>query len=79
MIRSYWLAFPLVLSIMMPVVAQESRRGSDRARGGFRGGGQLPSVGSMLASLNVVDEQGANFSTDTLRGSYTVLVFGCLT
>lgn len=78
MIRSSWLAFPLILSITMPVIAQESRRGSERARSGFRGG-QLPKVGSMLPSLKVVDELGTNFSTDTLRGSYTVLVFGCLT
>ena len=79
MIRSCWFAFPLVLSITMPVIAQENRRGSDRARGGFRGDGQIPSVGSMLPSLKVVDEQGTSFSTDTLRDSYTVLVFGCLT
>lgn len=30
MIRSSWLAFLLILSITMPVIAQESRRGSVR-------------------------------------------------
>jgi len=29
--------------------------------------------------VTAVDEQGQHFSTATLRGSYTVLVFGCLT
>ena len=32
-----------------------------------------------LPTVRAVDEQGRDFSTASLRGSYTVLVFGCLT
>lgn len=67
-----------------PDAAENERRPTDRTRsqrggGNFRNAGQLPKIGAMLPSLKVVDEQGKVFSTDTLRGSYTVLVFGCLT
>jgi cytochrome oxidase Cu insertion factor (SCO1/SenC/PrrC family) len=36
-------------------------------------------VGTTLPKVNVYDEQGERFSTASLKGSYTVLVFGCLT
>lgn len=39
----------------------------------------FPSGGDLLPSVRVYDEAGQPFSTDQLRGQYTVLVFGCLT
>ena len=44
-----------------------------------RGGGQLPAPGTQLPIVTAVDERGKDFSTASLRGSYTVLVFGCRT
>ena len=50
---------------------------------GSRGGGQFSRVTQLLNTqmpdVNVFDSKGAPLSTDTLKGSYTVLVFGCLT
>ena len=49
-------------------------------RPGNRGpGGELPAVGSMLPDVTLYDEHGKEFSTTSLRGHYSVLVFGCLT
>lgn len=39
----------------------------------------LPLQGKALPSVKVLDEDGQVFSTESLRGNYTVLVFGCLT
>ena len=39
----------------------------------------LPEVGSPLPDVTVLDEHGEEWSTQELRGQYTVLVFGCLT
>ena len=39
----------------------------------------LENRGTMLPNTSAYDEQGEKFSTAELRGSYTVLVFGCLT
>ncbi len=67
----------LLLSTFSPVFAQ--RGGPSRGDNPGRGGGQVPAVGTMLPDVAVIDEQGEKFSTSSLRGSYTVLVFGCLT
>jgi cytochrome oxidase Cu insertion factor (SCO1/SenC/PrrC family) len=49
-------------------------------RPGNRGpGGELPAVGSMLPDVALYDEHGEEFSTTSLRGQHSVLVFGCLT
>lgn len=40
---------------------------------------RLPEVGSSVPKVSAFDEQGQVVSTASLRGSYTVLVFGCLT
>lgn len=40
---------------------------------------RLPEVGSSIPVVRAFDEQGQVFSTASLKGSYTVLVFGCLT
>jgi cytochrome oxidase Cu insertion factor (SCO1/SenC/PrrC family) len=42
-------------------------------------GGDLPKVGSILPDVRLYDERGEEFSTKSLRGQYSVLVFGCLT
>ena len=50
---------------------------------GRTGGAQFSQVtrllNTTLPTVNVFDAQGKPLSTATLRGSYTVLVFGCLT
>lgn len=54
----------------------KSRPGSSGAstlnRSGIREGMQMPAV-------KVFDDQGKEFNTSSLKGSYTVLTFGCLT
>ena len=52
---------------------------SDRKNFEGRGAMKVPKPGTMLPDVSVYDEQGKRFSTSSLRGSYTVLVFGCLT
>ncbi|HIA63601.1 MAG TPA: hypothetical protein EYM79_02585 [Planctomycetes bacterium] len=52
--------------------------------GGRSGGGAQSSqvtrlLNTTLPTVNVFDAQGKPLSTSSLRGSYTVLVFGCLT
>lgn len=58
--------------------AQRPDRGG-LARGDAVRGGSPVRVGTMLPAVTVFDEQGKPFSTARLRGSYTVVVFGCLT
>ncbi len=75
----------LSVSFHSPAFAQRGPRPSGgepfSGAGGDRGAGrtQLPEVGTMLPVVKAFDEQGNEFSTASLRGSYTVLVFGCLT
>ncbi len=48
--------------------------------GASRGsGGNLPAVGTMVPDISLYDDHGNEFSTTSLRGQYSVLVFGCLT
>ena len=53
------------------------------AQSGRTGGAQFSQVtrllNATLPTVNVFDAQGNPLSTASLRGSYTVLVFGCLT
>lgn len=52
----------------------------NRSPAGRRGpGGDLPAVGSTLPDIKLYDDRGEQFSTGSLRGQYSVLVFGCLT
>ena len=74
MIRSAFLLIPILGCTIMPSFSQMPR--DSRSCGG---GSQIPQPGTILPTVRVVDEQGRNFSTASLRGSYTVLVFGCLT
>lgn len=48
-------------------------------RSGRGTGGNLPEVGTMLPDVSLYDDEGKEFSTTSLRGQYSVLVFGCLT
>ncbi len=43
----------------------------------FQGSG--PAVGQSLPDLRVYDAQGREFELSSLKGNYSVLVFGCLT
>ncbi len=48
--------------------------------GGSRGpGGNLPEVGSAIPDIKLYSDSGEVFSTTSLRGQYSVVVFGCLT
>jgi hypothetical protein len=38
-----------------------------------------PAVGDSISSTTIYDEKGQPFDTDAFKGSFTVLVFGCLT
>jgi cytochrome oxidase Cu insertion factor (SCO1/SenC/PrrC family) len=44
-----------------------------------RAGGDLPAVGTTVPDVMLYDASGKEFSTTSLRGEYSVLVFGCLT
>jgi len=50
---------------------------------GGRGGSRLDSsglkVGSPMPETTVFDEEGKPFKTASLKGKYSVVVFGCLT
>lgn len=39
----------------------------------------LPAVGAQLPEVEIFDERGQILPTEKLKGSYTVLVFGCMT
>ena len=39
----------------------------------------IPKAGTQLPRVQVYDDQGRPFSTDSLKENYSVLVFGCLT
>ena len=57
-----------------PAGNQDGRAGSGRGAGA-----NLPKVGSMLPDISLYDDRGEKVSTASLRGQYSVLVFGCLT
>jgi cytochrome oxidase Cu insertion factor (SCO1/SenC/PrrC family) len=75
----FW-AFLLIDST--PILAQLGGRTGGRS-GGRTGGTQFSQVTQLLntalPTVNVFDAQGKPLSTASLRGCYTVLVFGCLT
>ncbi len=73
MFRSILVAIHVfTIGVAMPASAQRNPNPK-------RGGNQLPEVGTSLPVVNAFDELGNDFSTSSLRGSYCVLVFGCLT
>jgi len=40
---------------------------------------RAPQVGERLPAIGLLDSSGNKFGLETLRGHYSVLVFGCLT
>ena len=74
MIRTAFLLFSILSCTVVPTLAQSPRDSPSRG-----GRSQIPQPGTFLPIVRAVDEQGSDFSTASLRGSYTVLVFGCLT
>lgn len=55
------------------------RIGGPGGRGGSRLGSSGLKVGSPMPEVTVFDETGKPFETASLKGKYSVVVFGCLT
>ena len=77
--------FGLILSLALAIVwagsaaAQPPRSPNADASPARRAGGTLPEVGKVIPEITLYDARGEEFSTTSLRGQYSVLVFGCLT
>ena len=71
----------LLVGVSTVLVGNAFAQPGGNVRGGpGRGpGGSLPEVGSTLPDITLYNDRGEEFSTTSLRGQYTVLVFGCLT
>ena len=84
--------FCLGAAVSMP--AQEARRERGESRksaksqksAGRSGRGRdagfeksKPAVGDLLPDVSAYDDQGRKFALKSLRGSYSVITFGCLT
>ncbi len=74
-----WLRSALV--VVMVLQASGLWAQPPRALRNRRPGAQfhLPQPGSRLPDLTVYDQEGKPLALKSLRGSWTVLVFGCLT
>ena len=70
--------FAVYLALAAVLVASTASGQGRRfgGRGGFDGG---PAIGDVLPDVTALDENGKEISLRSLRGKYTVLVFGCLT
>jgi peroxiredoxin len=40
---------------------------------------RTPAIGDPMPDLSAYDEEGGKFELSSLKGGYSVLVFGCLT
>jgi cytochrome oxidase Cu insertion factor (SCO1/SenC/PrrC family) len=65
------------IAVAQPPVAADAAEA--RQRGISRFEREAPEIGELLPNLEVIDSQGKPFPLRNLKGSYTVLVFGCLT
>ena len=67
----------LILAITCTAAAQRPRGG----RGGMaaRFEQNSPKIGAQLPDISAYDENGKKLKLRSLRGHYSVLVFGCLT
>jgi cytochrome oxidase Cu insertion factor (SCO1/SenC/PrrC family) len=84
-----WMCAGLTLGALLPGMAfaqpqAVSAGGRRDARGAASGmmrqfDEQSPPVGARLPEIAAFDHEGEPFSLEQLKGSYTVLVFGCLT
>jgi len=70
--------FALAIGLLCATSAFAQPRGG---RGGLnaRFERNSPKTGSLLPDVSAYDENGKKFKLRSLKGSYTVLVFGCLT
>jgi hypothetical protein len=68
----------LTIALATPAAAQNRGNLAGKNRGNLSDH-RIPAVGTELPELKAFDEFGNPFSTSSLRGSYSVLVFGCLT
>ena len=70
----------LLCGLLLPAVASAQQKNRPSRRGGqsatLSGG---PAVGETLPDITAFDANGKPFRLSSLKGSHTVLVFGCLT
>lgn len=67
--------FSALLSMLLLNTAAAQRGTVDQTAGRTA----IPTAGTVLPVVKAFDDQGNEFSTASLRGGYSVLVFGCLT
>lgn len=75
----YFTTLAVLLSVAGTGLAQD---GPQRRLGGSRGGfsqSGFPAVGDVLPDVSAYDADGKSFKLRSVKGKYTVLVFGCLT
>lgn len=76
-------AFSLGLLLTSVLSAQNRLPGRNGSRPGSDGSASLQraglKIGMPMPNIKIHDEQGREFNTASLKGSYTVLTFGCLT
>ncbi len=88
--QTRWIRLALIFVVFgaagTDVLGQGFRRGQGpggRGGPGTPGGNRLESsglkVGSPMPEATVFDEEGKPFETASLKGKYSVVVFGCLT
>jgi len=69
----------LGISTLLAANALAQPGGDPGGHSGRGARGNLPEVGTMIPDVSFYDDGGKEFSTTSLRGQYSVLVFGCLT
>jgi len=80
--KLHWL-----VSLLAIIGAPFASYGQRPEQGGQSGRSQVatsfqrssPGIGEVIPEVTVYTADGKKFSTSQLKGSYTVLVFGCLT
>jgi len=69
-----------VAGLMWPAETEAQTRKRPRRGGGLSGNfARGPAVGEKLPDVTAYDAEGKPFRLSSLKGSHTVLVFGCLT
>lgn len=70
-----WLATSVIRAQDNP----DRREGTPRDRVNRQFDAGAPKIGESLPDVSGLDDAGQEFRLSTLKGQYTVLVFGCLT
>lgn len=70
------LALFLALTLLFSAATTMAQRRGSGHSDNFDSG---PEIGEELPDVTALDENGQKISLRSLRGKYTVLVFGCLT